>query len=361
MKLECRKPCVPRDLIANRIVEQIVVLYRKEDQHDMEQGKILDKIPVPFYRQMKDKQIADLVVELNLPKGNSREENIGIHKEYVLRMNAQCDSLRPKSRRVIVHEIRNLKKDNYRLEKENQDTKRKLGISKKDGFEKGCDHDFMKMEFRELTKQILRRKKTPLHPREMKWLYCQDVPSKLAILKDGRRIQVSIVVPSAKETASIKDISEVTPAVPLKVAPEADRMDVKLPLKDASAVKSTVDARAKKILLIDEEPQSTTNRVNQNGQSSSSYDSPSAKWTNGVATTPSLSTGSVFCFEIIFLWFKQCVGKGCHGIRAADIVDVFSTPLKKLALGKWECNKCTLSNSKYDLRCIACDSRRGTV
>ncbi|CEG41612.1 e3 ubiquitin ligase [Plasmopara halstedii] len=127
----CKHPCTSRDLVPNRALEQVTLLFETSKPELLrrlqcttvpssatctpttEKGKIKktkydkpERLPVMSYSVMRDKEVRKLLDSINVrvPTKN-REEIIQIHKEYVLLSNAQADSVNPKSIKELREEV----------------------------------------------------------------------------------------------------------------------------------------------------------------------------------------------------------------------------------------------------------------
>ena len=104
---ECRKPCNQNDLMANRSLGNVVELYRSvraqfqklaglnppemvkmstqehilEEYNNPASTTSTSKFPMPFYKQLKDREVRDLLVQRGLPTGKSRDHMVHIHKQ----------------------------------------------------------------------------------------------------------------------------------------------------------------------------------------------------------------------------------------------------------------------------------------
>ncbi|KAL3674779.1 hypothetical protein V7S43_000708 [Phytophthora oleae] len=124
----CKKPCVSRDLVPNRALEQVALLFEQSksellkrlqgtkrpssatstpntDGRKTKQDKP-ERLPLMSYNVMRDKEVRKLLDSINVrvPTKN-RDEIIQIHKEYVLLSNAQADSVNPKSAAQLREEV----------------------------------------------------------------------------------------------------------------------------------------------------------------------------------------------------------------------------------------------------------------
>ncbi|KAG1711465.1 hypothetical protein DVH05_008717 [Phytophthora capsici] len=124
----CKKPCTSRELVPNRALEQVALLFKqsKPDLLKRLQGTKAPKsatstpntekkktkqdkperMPLMSYNVMRDKEVRKLLDSINVrvPTKN-RDEIIQIHKEYVLLSNAQADSVNPKSATQLREEV----------------------------------------------------------------------------------------------------------------------------------------------------------------------------------------------------------------------------------------------------------------
>ncbi|KAG7378615.1 E3 ubiquitin-protein ligase rad18 [Phytophthora pseudosyringae] len=127
----CKNPCTPQDLVPNRALEQVALLFEKNKPEllkrlqgtsapssatstpNTESGKARktkqekpDRMPLMSYSVMRDKEVRKLLDSINVrvPTKN-REEIIQIHKEYVLLSNSQADSVNPKSAAQLREEV----------------------------------------------------------------------------------------------------------------------------------------------------------------------------------------------------------------------------------------------------------------
>ncbi|KAE8902801.1 hypothetical protein PF005_g14317 [Phytophthora fragariae] len=132
---QCKQPCSSRDLVPNRALEQVALLFEKSKPEllkrlqgsvsapssatstpNTESGKTRmqtkskqdkpDRMPLVSYSVMRDKEVRKLLDSINVrvPTKN-RDEIIQIHKEYVLLSNAQADSVNPKSTTQLREEV----------------------------------------------------------------------------------------------------------------------------------------------------------------------------------------------------------------------------------------------------------------
>lgn len=134
---ECKQPCAPRDLLANRPMERVALLFQKMKPKLLQElasgppsatstpstddfadelggrsrraagGKPVERMPLVSYNVMKDKEVRKLLegIGVRLPTKN-REEIIQVHKEYVLLANAQVDSCNPKTAAELREQVR---------------------------------------------------------------------------------------------------------------------------------------------------------------------------------------------------------------------------------------------------------------
>ncbi|ETI33885.1 hypothetical protein F441_19308 [Phytophthora nicotianae CJ01A1] len=127
----CKQPCTSRDLVPNRALEQVALLFEKSKPEllrrlqgtkapssatstpNTESGKTRkakqdkpERMPLMSYSVMRDKEVRKLLDSINVrvPTKN-RDEIIQIHKEYVLLSNAQADSVNPKSTAQLREEV----------------------------------------------------------------------------------------------------------------------------------------------------------------------------------------------------------------------------------------------------------------
>ncbi|KAG6959062.1 hypothetical protein JG688_00010251 [Phytophthora aleatoria] len=127
----CKQPCTSRDLVPNRALEQVALLFEKSKPEllkrlqgtkalssatstpNTESGKKRktkqdkpERMPLMSYSVMRDKEVRKLLDSINVrvPTKN-RDEIIQIHKEYVLLSNAQADSVNPKSTTQLREEV----------------------------------------------------------------------------------------------------------------------------------------------------------------------------------------------------------------------------------------------------------------
>ncbi|POM80559.1 E3 ubiquitin ligase, partial [Phytophthora palmivora] len=127
----CKQPCASRDLVPNRALEQVALLFEKSKPELLKrlQGTTVpssatstpnteskrtkrskqdkpERMPLMSYSVMRDKEVRKLLDSINVrvPTKN-REEIIQIHKEYVLLSNAQADSVNPKSTAQLREEV----------------------------------------------------------------------------------------------------------------------------------------------------------------------------------------------------------------------------------------------------------------
>ncbi|KAG7401710.1 E3 ubiquitin-protein ligase rad18 [Phytophthora boehmeriae] len=127
---ECKQPCTSRELVPNRALEQVALLFERAKPEllkrlqgaggsvsaastpNTESGKRKakqerpERMPLMSYSVMRDKEVRKLLDSINVrvPTKN-REEIIQIHKEYVLLSNAQADSVNPKSTAQLREEV----------------------------------------------------------------------------------------------------------------------------------------------------------------------------------------------------------------------------------------------------------------
>uniref|UniRef100_A0AAV1UNW2 RanBP-type and C3HC4-type zinc finger-containing protein 1 n=1 Tax=Peronospora matthiolae TaxID=2874970 RepID=A0AAV1UNW2_9STRA len=131
---ECKQPVAARDLVPNRALEQVALLFSASkpellkrlqgivargsitsDVLDVESTKekemkqldrVQERMPLLSYSVMKDKEVRRLLdaIHVRVPTKN-REEIIQIHKEFVLLSNAQADSVNPKSTAQVREEV----------------------------------------------------------------------------------------------------------------------------------------------------------------------------------------------------------------------------------------------------------------
>ncbi|CAI5722388.1 unnamed protein product [Peronospora effusa] len=130
---QCKQPCDTRDLVPNRALEQVALLFEKSKPDllkrlqgrkklpssavstpNTESGKVKkikqqdipERLPLLSYNVMRDKEVRKLLDSINVrvPIKN-REEIIQIHKEFVLLSNAQADSVNPKSTAQVREEV----------------------------------------------------------------------------------------------------------------------------------------------------------------------------------------------------------------------------------------------------------------
>ncbi|CAI5744212.1 unnamed protein product [Peronospora destructor] len=128
---QCKQPCDARDLVPNRALEQVALLFEKSKPDflkrlqgmtppksaastpNTESGKVKkirqdkpERMPLLSYNVMRDKEVRKLLDSINVrvPIKN-REEIIQIHKEFVLLSNAQADSVNPKSTAQVREEV----------------------------------------------------------------------------------------------------------------------------------------------------------------------------------------------------------------------------------------------------------------
>ncbi|OWZ18664.1 E3 ubiquitin ligase, partial [Phytophthora megakarya] len=127
----CKQPCSFRELVPNRALEQVALLFEKAKPEllqrlqgttaptsststpNTESGRTRramqdkpERMPLLSYNVMRDKEVRKLLDSINVrvPTKN-REEIIQIHKEYVLLSNAQADSVNPKSTAQLRDEV----------------------------------------------------------------------------------------------------------------------------------------------------------------------------------------------------------------------------------------------------------------
>lgn len=127
----CKKPCASRDLVPNRALEQVALLFEKSKPEllkrlqgtkapnsakstpNTESRKTRktkqdkpERMPLMSYSVMRDKEVRKLLESINVrvPTKN-RDEIIQIHKEYVLLSNAQADSVNPKNTAQLRDEV----------------------------------------------------------------------------------------------------------------------------------------------------------------------------------------------------------------------------------------------------------------
>ncbi|KAG6609173.1 E3 ubiquitin ligase [Phytophthora cinnamomi] len=136
---QCKQPCSARDLVPNRALEQVALLFEKSKPEllrrlqggasapssatstpNTDGGKTRsqskskskskqdrpERMPLVSYSVMRDKEVRKLLDSINVrvPTKN-RDEIIQIHKEYVLLSNAQADSVNPKSTAQLREEV----------------------------------------------------------------------------------------------------------------------------------------------------------------------------------------------------------------------------------------------------------------
>ncbi|CAH0475564.1 unnamed protein product [Peronospora belbahrii] len=128
---QCKQPCTSRDLVPNRALEQVALLFEKSKPDllkrlqgtgdlrsststpNRESGKVTkikqdkpERMPLLSYSVMRDKEVRKLLDSINVrvPTKN-REEIIQIHKEFVLLSNAQADSINPKTTAQLREEV----------------------------------------------------------------------------------------------------------------------------------------------------------------------------------------------------------------------------------------------------------------
>ncbi|TYZ57162.1 hypothetical protein PybrP1_004157 [[Pythium] brassicae (nom. inval.)] len=139
---ECKRACAPSDLVANRSMEKVAVLFRQlkpkllraldggtapapatasstppaSRRHSSGtsttraaangKARAVERLPVVSYNVMKDKEIRKLLESIGVKLAvKNRDEIIQIHKEYVLLYNAQVDSCNPKSAARLRDEV----------------------------------------------------------------------------------------------------------------------------------------------------------------------------------------------------------------------------------------------------------------
>ncbi|KAM0273569.1 hypothetical protein ACHAQH_008267 [Verticillium albo-atrum] len=76
------------------------------DQQGRQSGaKALDRLPALNYSILKDQAMRKKMVDLGLSTGGSRQMLEKRHKEWITIWNANCDSLRPKRRSELMHDL----------------------------------------------------------------------------------------------------------------------------------------------------------------------------------------------------------------------------------------------------------------
>ncbi|KAF1328907.1 E3 ubiquitin ligase, partial [Globisporangium splendens] len=200
---ECKQPCAPRDLIANRALEKVALLFKQMkpkllpqvsggDGAGIEEKKeaptpgramrhqinaanggsgagkdgkaaVIRPMPLMSYNVMKDKEIRKLLesIGIRLPLKN-RDEIIQIHKEYVLLYNAQTDSCNPKS----VAKLRDEVIRNHRLRQQEKQQAAELAKRQQHTNASPSAHltSQMKANFERLKQEIAARKANPQPP-----------------------------------------------------------------------------------------------------------------------------------------------------------------------------------------------------
>uniref|UniRef100_K3WU83 RanBP-type and C3HC4-type zinc finger-containing protein 1 n=1 Tax=Globisporangium ultimum (strain ATCC 200006 / CBS 805.95 / DAOM BR144) TaxID=431595 RepID=K3WU83_GLOUD len=200
---ECKQPCAPRDLVANRALEKVALLFKQmkpkllpqvsggngagiEDKQEAptsgratrrqnhaasganatgKDGKAAAIRPMPLmsYNVMKDKEVRKLLesIGIRLPLKN-RDEIIQIHKEYVLLYNAQTDSCNPKSAAKLRDEVIR----NHRLRQQEKQQATELAKRQQHANASPSAHltSQMKANFERLKQEIAARKANPPPP-----------------------------------------------------------------------------------------------------------------------------------------------------------------------------------------------------
>ncbi|KAI9911096.1 hypothetical protein PsorP6_009372 [Peronosclerospora sorghi] len=129
---QCKNPCTCRELVPNRALEQVVLLFEQSKpvllkrlqgtvaqtrnpppprEKEAATGRksqpdVPDRMPLLSYNVMRDKEVRKLLdaIHVRVPTKN-REEIIQIHKEFVLLCNAQADSVNPKTTAQVRDEV----------------------------------------------------------------------------------------------------------------------------------------------------------------------------------------------------------------------------------------------------------------
>ena len=69
------------------------------------QSVTMERLPQLNYSLLKDTALRKKLSELGIPNGGSKDLLIRRHTEWVNLVNANCDSLKPKTKRELVHEL----------------------------------------------------------------------------------------------------------------------------------------------------------------------------------------------------------------------------------------------------------------
>ncbi|KAL4127784.1 hypothetical protein PRIC2_006783 [Phytophthora ramorum] len=128
----CKQPCTAQNLVPNRALEQVTLLFDKAKPEllkrlrgtskprsatstpNTEGGRTRskakqdrpDRLPLMSYSVMRDKEVRKLLDSIHVRVATkNRDEIIQIHKEYVLLSNAQADSVNPKSAAQLREEV----------------------------------------------------------------------------------------------------------------------------------------------------------------------------------------------------------------------------------------------------------------
>ena len=279
---------------------------------------------------------------------------IATHKQFVLLLNAQRDATRPKSKQRIVREIKTAQEWSRRSAHEKNQTKREFGLNM------DRPSEAMSSNFEKLKSQIAQQ-------REQRAAVTVEPPKSSSICESyttPQKVETNLLIPSPQTSGSIitsarkrgveehdEDFVEFFSSSTKKPRSAHEKQQTKREFR------MNIDRQSEAMTSNSEKlkSQNAQQREQQRPKSNSiceSYTTPQKAETNLLVPSPQTS-GPVMSSAR-----KQCVEE-----HDADFVEFLSSSAKKQPKAStstnWQCQKCTLVNTKYDLRCSACDTRRG--